>query len=653
MKAVWLFLLLAVGCGRQPVTITYPLDGTVFPPDGAPPTVRWEGEGRVVRAGDFEVRVTGRSWTPTVARWDAIKKRGGGTLRVGEAQVSYTIASEPVGAPLFYREVVLPFAEAVKDPSQLRWRFGSVSSLQPPPTVLEGLPVCANCHSFSRDGRVLGMDVDYANDKGSYAVVPVGREMALKREQIITWSDYRRDDGELTFGLLAQISPDGRYVVSTVKDRSVFMAKPDLAFSQIFFPIKGILAIYDRETGKFAPLLGADDRAFVQSNPSWSPDGQHIVFARAPAEDLKNLKHPESALVTAEEAAEFFARRPRYMFDIYRLPASGGKPEPVLGASHNGASNFFPRYSPDGKWIVFCRAKNYMLLQPDSELWIVPAAGGEARRMRCNTGRMNSWHSWSPNGRWLVFASKANGPYTQMWLTHVDENGNDSPPVVLDRLTASDRAANIPEFVNAPADAISRIQERFMDDLSFVRAGTDLFNGGDAVRAEAMFRRAIGLNPSNDVAQFCLGNVLAAQARLPEALQAFHRAEKLTPRAMYACRQGQVLRELKQLPEARAVLERAVQLDAGNAEAQVELGKVLHALGDPHGAVAALRAGVKLAPQDASYRYALAVALTAGGELAEAESEAKTARSLAGGSEQARQIEGLLNAIRKRGAPSP
>ena len=64
-----------------------------------------------------------------------------------------------------------------------------------------------------------------------------------------------------------------------------------------------------------------------------------------------------------------------------------------------------------------------MLLQPDSELYIMPAAGGEARRLECNTARMNSWHSWSPNGKWLVFSSKANSPYTQLFLTHIDEQG--------------------------------------------------------------------------------------------------------------------------------------------------------------------------------------------------------------------------------------
>ena len=67
---------------------------------------------------------------------------------------------------------------------------------------------------------------------------------------------------------------------------------------------------------------------------------------------------------------------------------------------------------------------------------------------------MNSWHSFSPNGRWLVFSSKSRSPYTQMYLTHIDENGNDSPAILIDNATAANRAVNIPEFVNIPPDGL-------------------------------------------------------------------------------------------------------------------------------------------------------------------------------------------------------
>ena len=220
----------------MPLTIDYPADGTLFPPDIASPDFRWTAAETDVRswrvevgfdAGGPSLQATAGTppWTPTESQWEAIKHRsaaGKATVTVAglrddgsqalRGSVSIRTAKEPVGAPLFYREVPLPFSEAVKDPSRIRWRFGPVSSATQPPVVLGNLPVCGNCHSFSADGRQFGMDVDYANDKGSYILSAIQPETVLDPTKIITWSDYRRDDKEPTFGLMSQISPDGRYV---------------------------------------------------------------------------------------------------------------------------------------------------------------------------------------------------------------------------------------------------------------------------------------------------------------------------------------------------------------------------------------------------------------------------------------------------------
>ena len=161
---------------------------------------------------------------------------------------------------------------------------------------------------------------------------------------------------------------------------------------------------------------------------------------------------------TAQFANDPNERQIRY--DLYRIPfneGKGGKAEPVVGASQNGMSNSFPKVSPDGRWIVFVGSRNGLLMRPDGQLYIVPASGGEARRMTCNTPLMNSWHSFSPNGRWLVFSSKSRSPYTQMFLTHIDEAGNDSPAILIEDATAANRAVNIPEFVNIPADGLMKI----------------------------------------------------------------------------------------------------------------------------------------------------------------------------------------------------
>ncbi len=637
------------------VGIRRPLEGAVFPPEMPPPPFRWHDRRTGADAWLVTLSLPGEAapthavcrephWRPSPEQWAAVKRaavertaevrvlgvRAAEPRRVvSEGRVRFTVSKDEVGAPLFYREVNLPFEEAVKDPSRIRWRFGPVSA-SPPPVVLEDLPVCGNCHSFNADGSTLAMDVDYANSKGSYAMLPVAEEMTLADRHIITWNDYRREDGEQTFGLLSQIAPDGRYVVSTVKDKSVFVPQPGLDFSQLFFPIKGILCVYDRQAGTFRALPGADDPKFVQSNPAWSPDGREIVFARAEAYDLQHTAGEGKVLLTREECREFTEDGKPFRFNLYRIPfngGAGGKAEPVRGASHNGLSNYFPKFSPDGRWIVFCRARSYMLLQPDAELYIVPAEGGEARRLRCNTPRMNSWHSWSPNGRWLVFASKADGPYTRMWLAHMDADGRSSPPVRLDHMTAPERAVNIPEFVNVRSDAIAVIREKFLDDYSFVRAGNQFFQHGEADNAIAEYRNALELNPDNFTAHLRLGFLLYhVKSRYEEGMAHYRKALRLEPEdpriqhdvGMALMHQGRFVAAADHLARALAGMPEVVDPQYGRASTAHHLGRALYMAGKPRQAVPHLREAVRLEGDRADAHYTLALAQAGCGEVAQA-----------------------------------
>jgi len=628
--------------------IEYPPDETLFPPDIAAPTFHWTDRTArsdtylvTIEFADGQARVNFLTheprWTPEPTVWETIKKR---SLKK-EARVSIlgihheaprhilaahhvriTTSRDEVGAPIFYREVNLPFIDAVKDPTRIHWRFGAISSQQQPAIVLDKLPVCGNCHSFSADAAVLGMDVDYANDKGSYAVAPVEEEMTLSKSAIITWSDYRRHDEEPTFGLLSQVSPDGRHVVSTVKDQSVFVARPGLAFSQLFFPIKGILCVYDRQTGSFEALPGADDPNLVQSNPAWSPDGTYIVFARTTAYKLKVPGAEKKVLLSPEDCAEFLKDGKPFLYDLYRIPfneGQGGRPEPVQGASNNGMSNFFARYSPDGRWIVFCRAKSYMLLQPDSELCIIPAEGGEPRRLRANTPRMNSWHSWSPNGKWLVFSSKANSVYTQLFLTHIDEQGDSTPAVLLDRFTASDRAANIPEFVNADTSAIHKINEQFVDDYSYFRAAVTTLRADDPQAAEQTYRKALELNPRNARAHVDLAYILLNRGSADEGLTHINEALRLDPNnveARFNLGLAMVLRKKSQ--EAAAHFEKVIQLKPDYAEAHFNLGVLLADQGKLDEAVAHYAKAAQLNPNDVKIPYNLGMAVARQGRLDDA-----------------------------------
>jgi hypothetical protein len=509
-----------------PISMDYPEDGSVFPPGITPPTFLWrDGVGKSwtvevvfsgkttplhlaipaarLKIGPLDKDAIGHpedvptltpaqaatwAWAPDAATWAAIQSASTGQPAIvtltgydqaqqpaSTVRFTLTTSTDPVGAPIFYRDVPLMPSQGLNDAvsplSQdaiplIHWRLRDIQKPESH-TVLRDMPSCANCHSFSADGKTFGMDIDGpANDKGLYAVVPVRKQMKIERKDMVQWNTDGRV-GTVRVGFMSQVSPDGRYVLSTFAGPALsrmidsyyvtnFM---DYRFLQVFYPTKGILEYYDRTLGKRLPLPGADDPNYVQTDGVWSHDGKWIVFARALAVEPRTKGHPPALRANDPNETQI-------QYDLYRIPfndGKGGTPERIVGASENGMSNNFPKVSPDGKWVVFVQCKNGQLMRPDSQLYIVPFAGGEARRLRANTRLMNSWHSFSPNGRWLVFSSKSRSPYTQMYLTHIDENGNSSPPIYIDNATAANRAVNIPEFVNNDADAIDQIEVHVAD----------------------------------------------------------------------------------------------------------------------------------------------------------------------------------------------
>lgn len=467
------------------LTVTYPYDGAVFPPEIAAPVFSWQDSASGVFSwlvtfafengrGPIYARVDAPMYEPAKPIWETVKRHSvdrpvqmrvigmggaGGQEVISQGAVNFTTSLDPVGASVFYRQVPLPFsADSLR---RMRWRLGDIASYDPPPVVMKNIPVCASCHVFSADGKKFSMEMNYGNDGGAQFIAPVQRQVRLTRDDFMSWNDYPRP-GVLpkSRGLFGKMSPSGKYIVASVNEISLALITNEPGFSQVFFPTYGILAWYSAAEGGIRSLPGADDFEYVHANPNWSPDDSYIVFARAPK---KNEVHEDITRVAPRVVdAGIHALNNRYniQFDLYRIPfkhGRGGVAEPVRGAAGNRMSNYFPRVSPDGKWIVFTQSRTGIMLQPDSRLFIVAAEGGRAREMTCNRELFNSWHSWSPNSRWLLFSSKVNTPFTEIFVTHVDENGNDSPPVLLQRFSDSQLAANVPEFVNAAPDAIQKI----------------------------------------------------------------------------------------------------------------------------------------------------------------------------------------------------
>jgi tetratricopeptide (TPR) repeat protein len=276
-------------------------------------------------------------------------------------------------------------------------------------------------------------------------------------------------------------------------------------------------------------------------------------------------------------------------YDLYRIPFNngrGGIPEPIAGASKNGMSNNFPKVSPDGKWVVFVQCRNGQLMRPDSQLYIVPLAGGEARRLRANTSLMNSWHSFSPNGRWLVFSSKARSPYTQMYLTHLDEEGNSSPAILIDNSTAANRAVNLPEFVNAAGDGIEEIQVPAVEMYKLIDQAMHLEEQGKNREALIVWKKAAVIEPENAKVQNGLGISLYIDGETAQAFEHLRYSVRLNPRSLENhLVLGKFLLEQGRAQEAVPELQTAIVIKPRFAPAEEALASALEALGNWSGAL--------------------------------------------------------------------
>jgi tetratricopeptide (TPR) repeat protein len=317
----------------------------------------------------------------------------------------------------------------------------------------------------------------------------------------------------------------------------------------------------------------------------WDPGGESLVFARAKAQDPNPPGRP--AAKHANDPDELQIR-----YDLCRIPfrgGRGGKAEPVAGASGNGMSNTFPKISPDGKWLVYVQSRNGQLMRPDSRLYIVPAQGGEARRMNCNTALMNSWHSFSPNGRWLVFSSKARSPYTQMYLTHIDADGTDTPPVLVEDATAANRAVNLPEFVNLPPGGLQAIGGPALDYYRFFDRALYLQRERRYAESAEAWKALLAIAPGDAEGRKRLGMVLLLAGKRAEALPYLEKdapSETALARAVRLLESGQ---------DADAV---GVAVSP-NAQEQYYLGLVALRRGDKPTALSHLREAISLSPNNA------------------------------------------------------
>ena len=685
-----------------PITIDYPPQAALLPPEFPPIAFRWRDTSRSasmwriafafadgspsvevktpgaqMRVGEIDPRCVaplnrppvltpeeaeGRIWRPDTATWAAIKahsRKPGATITItgfaGQGamrplsfgQSSFEISDDPVGAPVFYRDVPLIPAQEKGELGILpkdaigfiKWRLRSIAETQSR-VLLEGLPTCANCHSFSADGKTIGIDVDGPmNDKSLYSVVPLRKDTVIRTRDVFRWNT--RDEGggrKLRAGFMSQVSPDGKYVLTTLDERDpqalhraygleekyYFTVYRDYRFGQVFYPTRGVLAWRDVATGRTEPLPGADDPGFVQTDGVWSPDGKWIVFARAEAKTAFPPGAPPAMFANDPNETQI-------QYNLYRVPFNegrGGKAEAVEGASHNGFSNNFPKITRDGRWIVYVRCQNGQLMRPDSRLFIVPFQGGQSRLMNCNTRLMNSWHSFSPNGRWMVFSSKARSPYTQLYLTHMDGDGNDSAPILIESTTAANRAVNIPEFVNISPDGFQKLEIPATEFYRVFDIAADLMKKGQLSESIPEWRKAIELDPEDERSRVNLGAALDHDGQTEEAIEQYRKATEIAPEHAPAFDSlGYDLVRAGKLDEAIEAYSTSLRIKPANADSQTNLATALYQKGRIEEAIQHCQKAIELDSGSLDAQNTLGLSLAKQGRLEDAISHLRLAAS--------------------------
>lgn len=431
-----------------------PADGAVYPPNLCAPYVEWEDPRNTLwqiclRFGGAE---KGCSFTTDKKRWripadvwsvavqtpekDVVLQvkgiiRDENGQRAGAVQstpeIHFRISRDPADDFIVYRLVDPPFS-SFKTPNIF---IRDIRKDEPQTFLASRRQYCLNCHTFSsKQGNTGKLAMQVRSMVTTMHKLPV----------YVAIYDFDKRSGykvqlpfEIQMTTFMAWSPDNNRLAYSANQKVVAM-KPIIFETQLAGMATSDIAIYDVEKNDTWLVPGASDPNLLEVYPCWTPDRKSMIFSRSTVG-----LHPS-----------------HIHYDLYMIDLEGDpNPRPVGDASDNGRSNYFARFSPDGKWLSYCRCDGGDLIRSSSDLFLMPGnLQGASRKLESNDdSAADSWHSWSSNGRWIVFASKrGSGIYASLYMTHIGGDGAASPAIPLPMADRPFASCNIPEFIaHAPA----------------------------------------------------------------------------------------------------------------------------------------------------------------------------------------------------------
>jgi WD40 repeat protein len=427
---------------REPAVI-YPANETMFPVNVSHIRHEWSGQGsdlfRLTFSGPkttVTVYTSSLDWTPTAEEWDWIAEsnRGGAT----QFSVAALSAANPrdIWSSAAITEL---FSDAAVDGAIYYWSTGSKGVMRalvsdPIPQKFYSDPqasdsdTCVACHTVSRDGKRMAVGYDGENLRevsipdrsilipnaamggASGANAPAGAggmpgKMAMPKPPPDPGMVMGMDGKGGTPAAWSTFSPDGKLLL---------IAK------------SGVLTLLDSDTGQ---PVGDDSgvvplpTGVIATHPDWNAKGDMIALTLGTKGGNKEVLGGSIAL----------------------LPYNAGKwGAPTLLVQNSGGedNDFFPVWSPDGKYIAYVNAQGNSNNATSAVLKLVVVADGTIKELvrlneRVNErdgvlGIGNTMPTWAPSTNpgifWLAFSSlraygtvrAQDGKTDQIWIAAVD-----------------------------------------------------------------------------------------------------------------------------------------------------------------------------------------------------------------------------------------
>jgi hypothetical protein len=274
---------------------------------------------------------------------------------------------------------------------------------------------CLNCHTF-------------CNNQTDKALFPTRSLVYGTDSLLIEDGQVQKIGAKFTY---ASWHPSGRLVAYSVNNVRQFVHTFKRELRGVI-DLDSLLAYYivNSKTIKTSSKFSRKD--YLETYPTWSPDGRYLYFCSAPILWSSQDKIPPDRY----EEVKYDLVRINYDIDSDQW----GQLETVVSANDTGLSVAYPRISPDGKWLLLCMADygTFHVYSPSSDLYLLDLQAAHQtgqyapKRLEINSDESESWHCWSSNSRWIVFSSKRDyGVFTRSYISYVDETGKVHKPLVV------------------------------------------------------------------------------------------------------------------------------------------------------------------------------------------------------------------------------